>query len=248
MAKDKTSLTGTVTGAKGSVTARSSVDEIDAFLEKAREMTPAAADRAPGQGRLVFALDATMSRQPTWDRACALQGEMFREAARIGGLDVQLVYFRGFNECRASRWVGDARALAGLMTKIDCRGGHTQIGKVLTHALSETKKARVNALVYVGDCMEERVDDLAQKAGELGMLGVPVFLFQDGGDMIAERAFREIARLSKGAYCRLDAGSAHRLGELLRAVAAYAAGGRKALLALSEAGGGEARLLLEQMR
>ncbi len=259
MAKDKTSLTPGATAATGQppearspggevAPGRSSNDEIDAFLAKAKTMTPPPEAQAAGTGRLVFALDATMSRQPTWDRACALQAQMFEETAKIGGLDVQLVYFRGFNECRASRWVRDARALAGLMTKIDCRGGHTQIGKVLTHTLKETRKARVNALVYVGDCMEEYVDDLARKAGELGMLGVPIFLFQDGGDAVAEQAFRELARLSKGAYCRLDAGSAHRLGELLRAVAAYAAGGRKALVALSEAGQGEAKLLLEQMR
>ncbi|PLX36843.1 MAG: hypothetical protein C0606_13655 [Hyphomicrobiales bacterium] len=241
MSKDKTPAKPT---AGGALAGRSSDSEIDAFLQKAQTLTPP----AQGQGRLIFALDATMSRQPTWDRACSLQGQMFEEAAAIGGLDVQLVYFRGFGECRSSKWVRNAKALAGLMTQIDCRGGHTQIRKVLAHALSETRKEKVSALIYVGDCMEEDVDDLAQKAGELGMLGVPVFLFQDGGDPEAEAAFREIARLSKGAYCRLDAGSAHRLGELLRAVAAYAAGGRKALTALSNQGKGEARLLLEQMR
>lgn len=229
---------------KAEVAMPSSRSEIDAFLTSAR----AAAPRAEGQGRLLFALDATMSRQPTWDRACALQAEMFEEAAKIGGLDVQLIYFRGFGECRASKWVRDARALGDLMTRIDCRGGHTQIRKVLNHALKETKREKIQAVVYIGDCMEEDVDDLCARAGELSLLGVPVFVFQDGGDSAAETGFREIARLTKGVYLRLDSASAKELGQLLRGVAAYAAGGRKALDDLSKRGGTGATLLLEQMR
>jgi hypothetical protein len=220
--------------------------EIDAFLEKVKGLGPAAT--AGQRGRLIFALDATMSRQPTWDTACALQADMFREAASIGGLDIQLVYFRGLSECRASGWVAGAEKLAGLMQRIDCRGGHTQIGKVLSHARQEQARKPVQALVFVGDAMEEGIDDLAHAAGELGLLGVPVFMFQEGNDPVAETAYREIARLSRGAYCRFDTGSAQHLAELLRAVAAYAAGGMKALAALSARHAGGARLLLAQMK
>jgi hypothetical protein len=145
--------------------------------------------------------------------------------------------------------VSDPDALARLMTSVACHGGLTQIGKVLAHALDETGKRKVNALVYVGDCMEEDVDRLCARAGELALLGVPVFLFQEGDDKRAERAFREIAHITKGAFCRFDRGSARQLRDLLTAVAVYAAGGRKALLALSaERHGGGARLLLEQLR
>jgi hypothetical protein len=228
----------------------SSRPEIDAFLQKVKGLGPAVT--AGKRGRLIFALDATMSRQPTWDTACALQADMFREAASIGGLDIQLVYFRGLNECRASGWVAGADKLADLMGRIDCRGGHTQIGKVLSHARQEHARQRVQALVFVGDAMEEGIDDLAAGAGELGLLGVPVFMFQEGGDPVAETAYREIARLSRGAYCRFDTGSAHQLAELLRAVAAYAAGGIKALADLSarQAGhqAGGARALLMQLK
>ncbi|MEZ5787123.1 MAG: VWA domain-containing protein [Xanthobacteraceae bacterium] len=226
--------------------ARSSRAEIDTFLARVRELD---APRPTGaRARLVFALDATMSRQPTWDTACRLQADMFNEAAAIGGLDVQLVYFRGMGECRASRFVSDPRALAGLMEKIDCRGGHTQISKVLTHARRETEATKIQALVFVGDAMEESLDDLCAKAGELGLRGVPVFMFQEGHDPVAETAYREIARLSHGAYCRFNAGAAHELGELLRAVAAYASGGLKALARLSAAKNSGAHLLLEQLR
>jgi len=161
---------------------------------------------------------------------------------------VQLVYFRGMNECRASRWVSEPAALAALMEQIDCRGGHTQIRKVLSHARHETEKAKVQALVYVGDAMEESVDDLCTRAGELGLRGVPAFLFQEGNDPDVEKTFREIARLTRGAYCRFNAGAAHELRELLRAVAAYAAGGMKALGNLSAQRHAGAMRLLEQMK
>jgi hypothetical protein len=131
------------------------------------------------------------------------------------------------------------------MTRVNCAGGYTQIRKVLSHARGEAAKKPVNALVYVGDCMEEDIDDLCGRAGELALLGVPVFLFQEGLDARAEKAFREIARLTKGAYCRFDAGSAAQLRELLSAVAVYAAGGRKALEALTGRG---ARQLLQQLK
>jgi hypothetical protein len=220
--------------------------EIDAFLAQVRTLAPSAG--AVTCGRLIFALDATMSRQPTWDTACRLQADMFREAAVIGGLNVQLVYYRGLGECRASGWVAQADRLASLMSRIDCRGGHSQIGKVIAHAKRETQKAKVQALVFVGDAMEEKLDDLCQSAGELGLLGVPTFMFQEGDEPVAEKAFREIARLTRGAYCRFDPGAAHQLRELLRAAAAYAAGGMRALADLSARHDAGAIRLLEQMR
>ncbi|HEX2652990.1 MAG TPA: VWA domain-containing protein [Xanthobacteraceae bacterium] len=224
----------------------SSQPDIKAFLEKARTLHSSV--EAGHRGRLLFALDATMSRQPTWDAACQLQADMFQEAGKIGGLDIQLAYYRGFNECRASRWVSDSRHLADLMTKIDCRGGHTQIGKILAHARAEAEKGSVQALVFVGDAMEEAIDDLAVLAGELGLRGVPAFMFQEGHDPAVEQAFREIARLSRGAYCRFDVGAAHQLAELLRAVAVYAAGGIKALADLSSRQGRGTLKLLEQLK
>jgi hypothetical protein len=220
--------------------------EIAEFIDRVRALGPATAGGR--RGRLIFALDATMSRQPTWDSACTLQAEMFREAAKAGGLDIQLVYFRGLSECRASGWVAGSDKLAGLMSRIDCRGGQTQIGKVLSHARQEYGKQRVQALVFVGDAMEEKIDELCAAAGELGLLGVPVFMFQEGADAVAENAYREIARLSRGAYCRFDTGAAHQLGELLRAVAAYAAGGIKALTDLSARRSEGARRLLAQLK
>jgi len=147
--------------------------DVDAFLA---EMTAAKTSGISGAGRLIFALDATASRQSTWDTACELQAEMFREVATAGGLDMQLVYYRGLGECRASRWISRPDQLAKTMSQIMCEAGHTQIEKVLTHAQKETKLLKVSALVFVGDAMEENPDSLAHQAGELGRLGVPVFI------------------------------------------------------------------------
>ncbi|MFN8830077.1 MAG: VWA domain-containing protein [Labrys sp. (in: a-proteobacteria)] len=220
-------------------------DTVAAFLEaaKAAPRPVAMGDR----GRLIFALDATMSRQPTWDLACRLQAEMFQETVRIGGLDVQLVYFRGHSECRASRWMSDPDRLGAVMGRIDCRGGHTQVERVLSHALAETRLRRVQAVVFVGDAMEEKLDDLAARAGELALLGVPLFVFQEGHDPVAEAAYRELARMTRGAWCRFDPGAAHQLSALLRAVAAYAGGGKAALQALAANQNGGAKLLLDRM-
>src|SRR5246127_4678437 len=240
--KPKSSDKASETGKEGALPeARPSASEdIAAFVARARAMSPHAAG---ARGRLVFALDATMSRQPTWDMACALQADMFREAASLGSLDIRLVYYRGFNECRASAWISDSAQLAKLMGKIDCRGGNTQIGKVLTEARREATSSGVRAIVFVGDAMEEDVDELCARAGELGMLKVPAFMFQEGHDAGAEQAFREIARLTGGAWCKFDPGAAAQLRELLRAAAAYAAGGREALKRLSANESGAAKLL-----
>lgn len=225
-------------------TPRSDPNTIATFLRQARAL---GGGRGPGtaKGRLILALDATMSRQPTWDLACTLQADMFDAVDKTGRLEVQLVYFRGFGECRSSKFVADTATLKELMVRIDCRGGHTQIGKVLSHALTETEAQKVNALVYIGDAMEEEIDDLAEKAGRLGLKGVPVFLFQEGHDPSAERAFKEIARLTRGAWFRFDRNSAKALAELLSAIAIYATGGYPALEAR---GRGADRLLIENMR
>jgi hypothetical protein len=231
------------TGADGSLSA---TEDISDFLSKVSALPPVARN-ASARGRLIFAMDATMSRQPTWDRALQIQSQMFAATEAIGGLDVQLVYFRGFDECRASKWASTPSGLARLMTGIACRGGNTQISRVLSHIKHEATARRVAAAVYVGDAMEENVDTLCQAAGEIGLIGVPLFMFQEGREFAAERAFREIARLTRGAYFRFDSSSAKLLRDLLSAVAVYAAGGRQALADHSQGPGSPAQLLLEQL-
>src|SRR3979490_2741193 len=83
MAQDRNDRTPTTRPGEPAVA--SGRAEIDAFIAKVKTLAPSTG--AGVRGRLIFALDATMSRQPLWDTACKLQADMFREAAAIGGLD-----------------------------------------------------------------------------------------------------------------------------------------------------------------
>lgn len=220
---------------------------VEAFLRELSSV-PAPARRAGERGRLIFAIDATASREPTWDTAIQIQAEMFSETAALGGLEVQLAWYRGFGEFRASEWVSDSAALVKRMTGVRCLAGKTQVARVLKNAIVEAKRGRVGALVFVGDAMEEDLDALGDLAGRLGLLGVRAFVFHEGRDPVAVRAFRHIAQLTGGACCAFDASSAKQLRELLAAVAVYAAGGRAALEDYGRRKGGEVLRLTHQVR
>jgi hypothetical protein len=216
---------------------------VAAFLKQV-ESLPQVRPASGRRGRLIFAVDATASRQPTWDRACRLQGEMFLATGDLGGLAVQMAYYRGFMEFAATPFLTDPAELTRRMTGVQCLGGQTQIQRVLEHALAETKRERVNALVFVGDAVEEAADPLCHLAGQLGLHGTPVFVFHEGGNPVVADVFRQIARVSGGAYAPFDSASAGALRDLLRAVAVYAAGGRQALARLP---GGAARQIAGQL-
>ena len=211
------------------ITKQSNSSEIAEFIKQAGQVTEAAMGTA-SSGRLMFILDATASRQPTWDSACELQGQMFEAAAAVGGLQIQLCFYRGYQESRFSKWFVQPSHLHRAMRSVQCAGGLTQIRRMLRHAIDEHLSNSVNALVFVGDCVEENPDRLCDLAGQLGIHRVPVFVFQEGSDPDAEPTFREIARLSGGAFSRFVHNSAQQLLDLLRAVAVFAAGGKKALL------------------
>jgi hypothetical protein len=198
---------------------------------------------ASPKGRLGFIIDATASRGPTWDMARGLTGDLIREAGR---LDMQLIFFRGgsegLKECKASDWISDPTRFAQIMAKDECRAGYTQIARALACA---KQKPKVGAVVLIGDACESAEDNLDRLCREAKQLETPVFAFQEGCDPTAEIAFREIARLSGGAYGCFDANSAKQLGELLKAVAIVAVGGAQALEGRQDEA---SRLLLGQMR
>ena len=228
------------------LSALSSPSEVEAFLTK----VPGSAHhhRPRAKGRLMFALDATASREHTWDQASDLQAQMFVETQQFGGLDVQLCWYRGFREYQYSPWVSDAVSLLEYMARVRCAGGQTQIQRILDHTIIQTRESGgVHALVFIGDCMEENMDTLCDRAGQLGLLGVPVFVFQEGSNALAEQAFRAIARLSKGAYCRFDAASIDELRKLLAAVAVYTSGGYSALTDFAKCHGNTLLRLTHQL-
>ncbi len=225
---------------------KSTGTQVDAFLRKVAA-TPNL--KAPGQrGRLIFGMDATASRQPSWDQASHIQAEMFKETAALGGLEIQLAYYRGFGEFNAGPWIRESEKLLARMTRVFCLAGRTQIGTLFKHALSETKANKVDALVFVGDAFEEDIDAAGQVAGEMGLLGLPCFMFHEGGDPVARNAYKQFAKLSGGAFCPFDANSPQQLKDLLAAVAVYAAGGRRALADFSGRKGGVVKQLTYQVK
>ena len=234
-----------MTKSKKSVVNQSGNGEIDAFLEKVDSLPSINSRGRPG--RLIFAMDATASRAPTWDMACELQGKMFTEANGIGELDIQLVFFRGYQECKSSAWLNNPIDLLRLMTSVTCLAGRTQIERVLQHALTESKKNPVDALVYVGDSMEESIDRVGELAGQLRLSNLPLFIFQEGHDIVTSEAFRQFAQLSGGAHCSFDNSSAAQLGKLLTAVALYATGGAAAMERYSALGGPLVRDVVAQI-
>jgi len=194
----------------------------------------------PVKPRVVFCVDATASRQPTWDSAAMLQAQMFHAA---GDISAQLVYFRGWNgEVRASQWFDNPAALADAMSKITCVAGHTQIEKTLKHAAREHAAKPIAALILISDSCEEEESALYAAARKLP---VPVFMFQEGRSEVVAGIYARIAEITGGALAQFDSSSAAKLGELLKAVAVYATGGLKALEAQN---GAAARLLLTQIR
>lgn len=220
---------------------QSSRQELSAFLQRARNLRRYSAGRA----RLLFAIDATASRQPTWDLACELQAEMFRASADLNALAIQLAYYRGLGELQLGDWQSDTAELARQMSQVHCAAGRTQIGRLLEAALHQQRDARARALVFIGDAVEESPAQLERLAGQCRLHGLPLFLFQEGHDPATTACFADLARISGGAHCAFDHASAGRLRELLGAVARYAAGGRAAL---EQRPGAAAQALLKQLK
>ena len=203
------------------------LSEVESFLEKvARTPVPRNAGKS---GRLIFALDATASRQATWDISMDIQAQMFSESSMIGRLSVQLVYYRGFKEFFAGQFSSDSSYILKDMAGVYCVGGRTQICRVLQHALEQHNKERVDALVLVGDACEENIDLVCDLAGQMGVSNLPAFTFHEGYDADGRQAFAEISRLSGGVFSEFDSSSPEILRRLLAEVAVFAVGGRKEL-------------------
>lgn len=214
---------------------------IDAFLGDVKKTPIVRA--AKRRGRIIFALDATMSRAPTWRLARQVQSDMFVAAEEIGALEVQVVFFRGQGELRKSGWTRNSGILADRMSRVQCRSGLTQIARVLKHAATQAAQDDVDALVYIGDAVEENPDMLGDLAAKLGLRNVKLFAFQEGRDPQVETVLRDLARHTNGAYARFDTSSPKTLKALLRAVGTYAAGGVTALKTLASKDGAAADLL-----
>ena len=206
---------------------KTSSGQLGEFLAQVKK-TPSRIQRESA-GRLVFGMDATASREKTWDNACQIQSKMFRATDDIGAINVQLCYYRGFNEFQCSGWSSSGEELIKEMTNVSCLGGHTQIAKIFKHALEEHRTQKIRALVFVGDALEENADELCYLAGKFGVFNIPIFMFQEGNSNAVMSTFKQVALLSGGAYAPFNSGSVKELQDLLSSVAVFVAGGHKAL-------------------
>lgn len=225
-----------------SKTALDSKAMLEQFMAKKRKQQV-----STGRGRLIFALDATQSRAETWSLATKLQSEMLRSVASAT-LDLKVMFFRG-DECKKTEWTSDSEKLTRSMSKIECRTGYTQIKKILEHALAED---HVSAVIFIGDSLEEDIEELSRLASELGDAQVPVFMFHERDDVMSdedqneltdevERAFKLIAQKSGGAYFRFGTGSPQavtQFAETLNAVAKLVIGDNSAIAAITHKKGG----------
>ncbi len=199
---------------------------VDQFLARAETAKPPA---TRASHRIIFALDATASREPTWDLACSLHAELFNVASDAGNVAVQLVYYRGIDGFAHTDWSTTPESLLAEMLSVRCLGGRTQLGRVIEHTKREAAAHPIKALIFVGDCFEEDTDRVAAAAGELAVYGTPIFIFQEGVNPQASSVFRYLAELTRGAHVPFAQGSAEELETLLRAVVAYATEGRPGL-------------------
>ena len=199
---------------------------VTAFVSKARALKRV----ADAQNRLIFALDATASREPTWYAARAMHQALFDVATEDATFALQLCYFRGLMEFEATPWMTKPGPLLDALNAVYCQGGATQIERVLRHALGEFEgSGSVKAIVYIGDACEENPDALNALAVQCRLAKRPLLLFQEGRDPTASRCFASMAALSNGAHVQLNDASGERLRELLKSAVRFVMGGRKAL-------------------
>ena len=220
---------------------RKNSGSVSAFVNKARALK----QFAGAQSRLIFAMDATASRQPTWDYASQLHHTLFDAAAEDKSLSLQLCFFRGLGEFSASSWLNDPESLKAQLSSVHCVGGATQIATLLRHYLYEgSQSPALKALVFIGDAVEESLDELRGLAIQCRLKELPILVFQEGRDAKANEAFKLIATLSGGAHLQFDDASSGKLRDLLRAAVKFTTGGRKAL----QNGSNESdKLLLKQL-
>lgn len=184
--------------------------------------------------RIVLAVDASHNRQNRLELLGLAQAAMFNTLDANAAVEAQLIYYRGFSECRASTWLRDPERMAELFAKISALAGPSQISRVLRHVVKETRERSVDLVVLVSDEVDENFEDLARCAQELAAARVPVVVLHEVSTQRSLQALSEIARLTHGATLSFDHAKAGQMTALLKAATIYAAGGREALSGIKD--------------
>jgi hypothetical protein len=188
--------------------------------------------------RIGFLVDATASRENTWEQAQTIQAKMFRSASGLRALKLRLVYFGG-NRLTKLNWNDNARNIAAHMAEVRCHSGLTQIIPGLQAFIDEKPENRADAIILIGDCFEEDAATAAKTAALLKAKGIKVFSFIEGEDWTAHSVFKTLATVTGGKFAKF--GNELPLDDLCEGVALMTSGGEKALTRLKN---DKVRLLL----
>ena len=186
-----------------------------------------APDEAPTRPRLVFAFDATASREPAWATARQVTDALVK--ALPGELDVALAVHGGSTLHTFTEFTADARTLRDRAAGIGCIAGFTRMLPILARSL---KRPGVRVVVYIGDVFEESLGRGRNLADAMGRRGMKLIVLHDTSDAAARghaEIFLDLARRTGGCVLPFDASAPAKLRELLAAVAVFAVGGRALL-------------------
>jgi hypothetical protein len=203
---------------------------------------PDTALNLPDRGCLGMVIDATASRDASWNAAKKIQRQLFARVSGDNRMVLRLVVMRG-GGFKDYGWHTDGEKLGSLIDRMQTDSGNTRIVDSLRAFIREPGGHKPAALILVGDCCEEKNADVLNAARELSQNGIRVYAFHEtvGGttdrranNSNAENLFRQVAAITGGAFAKF--GNGMPLADLCNAVAAYCAGGEEALKALGRRG------------
>jgi len=231
-----------LTTKKGGVTvARSAaLDKIRAARPTKPLLGSRAAPLTERRPRLVFGVDATASREPTWASAKSITDRMFE--AIPGALDVALAVHGAGQVHTFTEFSADVDQFRRQASAVRCQAGNTQLCELMQRTLDA---GGVRVMSYVGDAFEESRAEAYALADRFRLRGIKAVLLADAADEATLEVFREIADRTGGAVLDFRATELGLMGDLLAAVATLAIGGRKLLSTKTTPG---ARLLLGSMK
>jgi hypothetical protein len=198
-----------------------------ALLSVLSHAEPPVETGTPVRPRLVFAVDATASREPAWAAARQVTDALVK--ALPGALDVALAVHGGSRVHTFTAFTNDAKTLRDRAAGVACEAGMTRLLPILAASL---KRPAVRVVVYIGDVFEESVVQGRRLADEMGGKGIKLIVLHDTADASARRdveVFWDLAKRTGGCVLPFDASASGRLRDLLSAVAVYAVGGEKLL-------------------
>ncbi len=209
--------------------ATTAVTAASAALPTLTHAEPPADTAAPLRPRLIFAVDATASREPAWTAARQVTDVLVK--ALPGALDVALAVHGGSRVHTFTAFTSDANTLRDRAAGVSCVAGTTRLLPILSASL---KHPSVRVVIYIGDVFEENLQRGRHIADAMGAQNTKLIVLHDTADPAARRdaeVFWDLAKRTGGCVLPFDAAASGRLRDILSAVAVYAVGGEKLLRA-----------------